>query len=362
MRAVVAIGGNALIEASDDGSWERQLEHAREIAADVVALRAAGHEILLTHGNGPQVGALMLQHELGQGEVPALPLDALIAMTQGQLGYLLETAIAHVDATIPTAALLTRVVVDREDPAFRRPTKPVGPFYEAGQAGRLAAERGWCVEADAGRGWRRVVASPHPLRVLGADHARALLERGAVVIAGGGGGIPVGADGRGVPGVIDKDRCSAELALAIGADLLVLLTGVPRVALDFGTRWERELSRITVAEAMRGIEEGEFPAGSMGPKIESARRFVEGGHGSAVITTAGRLAAAVEGHDGTWVVGESAGADSLASSLREHRDGAESAGADSLASSLREHRDGAESAGADSLASSLREHREGVGL
>jgi len=304
MRVVVAIGGNALIEASDDGSWERQLERARTIAAEVVALRAAGHELVLTHGNGPQVGALMLQHELGQGEVPALPLDALTAMTQGQIGYLLETAIGQVDAAVPTAALLTRVVVDPKDPAFRSPTKPVGPFYEAGEAGRLAAERRWHVAADAGRGWRRVVPSPRPLRVLGADHARALLERGVVVIAAGGGGIPVAPDGRGVQGVVDKDRGSAELAVATDADLLVLLTGVPRVAVDFGTRWERELSRITVAEAVRGIEEGEFPAGSMGPKIESARRFVEGGRGRAVITTAGRLAAAVEGQDGTWVVAD----------------------------------------------------------
>jgi carbamate kinase len=150
-----------------------------------------------------------------------------------------------------------------------------------------------------------VVPSPKPLRVLGAEHTSALLATGAVVIAVGGGGIPVAADARGVQGVIDKDRASAELALAIGADLLVLLTGVPRVAVDFGTRWERELARLTVSEALRGLADGEFPAGSMGPKIESAQRFVEGGRGRAVITTAGRLAAAVHGEDGTWVVPDS---------------------------------------------------------
>jgi carbamate kinase len=304
MRVVVAIGGNALIQAGDDGSWERQLENARAIAADVVALRAMGHEVVLTHGNGPQVGALMLQQE--GGETPAMPLDALIAMTQGQTGYLLATAIAEVDPDVSTVALLTRVVVDPDDPAFAKPTKPVGPFYEAGEAVRLASERRWHVAEDAGRGWRRVVPSPRPLRVLGAQHTSALLRTGAVVIAVGGGGIPVDAYGHGVQGVIDKDRASAELALAIGADLLVLLTGVPRVAVDFGTRWERELSQITVSEALRGLADGEFPAGSMGPKIESAQRFVEGGHGRAVITTAGRLAAAVDGEDGTWVVADRA--------------------------------------------------------
>jgi carbamate kinase len=194
------------------------------------------------------------------------------------------------------------VVVDPEDPAFTTPTKPVGPFYDASEAVRLASERRWSVAEDAGRGWRRVVPSPRPLRVLGAEHVRPLLGSGSVVIAVGGGGIPVAPDGRGVQGVIDKDRASAELALAIRADVLVLLTGVPRVAVDFGTRWERELERITVSEAVRGLEEGEFPAGSMGPKIESASRFVGGGHGRAVITSAGRLAAAVGGEDGTWVL------------------------------------------------------------
>jgi carbamate kinase len=225
-------------------------------------------------------------------------------MTQGQIGYLLATAIADVDPDVSTVALLTRVVVDPDDPAFRQPTKPVGPFYEPGEAMRMAAERRWNVAEDAGRGWRRVVPSPRPLRVLGADHVATLLGTRAVVMAAGGGGIPVAPDGRGVQGVIDKDRASAELALAIGADVLVLLTGVPRVAVDFGTRWERELSRITVSEAVRGLQDGEFPAGSMGPKIESARRFVEGGHGRAVITSAGRLAAAVDGADGTWVVAD----------------------------------------------------------
>jgi carbamate kinase len=302
MRIVVAIGGNALIQAGEDGAWERQLGHARTVAEEVVALRAGGHELVLTHGNGPQVGALALQQGLGEREVPALPLDALTAMTQGQIGYMLETAIAAVDPAVPTAVLLTRVVVDPGDPAFEAPTKPVGPFYDAAEAHRLAGERGWQVAPDAGRGWRRVVPSPRPREVLGAGHVRTLLERGALVIAGGGGGIPVTPSRAGLQGVVDKDRCSAELALAIGADLLILLTGVPRVALDFGTRWQRELATITAADAERALADGEFPAGSMGPKIESACRFVEAARGRAVITMPGRLVAAVDGEDGTWVV------------------------------------------------------------
>jgi len=309
VRLVVAIGGNALIRAEDDGTWERQLDNATALAEELLALRAAGHELVLTHGNGPQVGLLLLQQDLGQAEVPALPLDVLTAMTQGQIGYMLATAIARVDPHVPTAVLLTRVVVDPEDPALRVPTKPVGPFYDERQAQRLAENRGWTVASDAGRGWRRVVGSPRPQEVLGSDHVRALLERGLVVVAGGGGGIPVarGEHGfEGVQGVVDKDRCSAELALAVDADLLVLLTGVPRVALDFGTRWERELERITVADAVRGLADGEFPAGSMGPKLEAAGRFVASGRGRAVITAVGHLGGTVDGTDGTWVVPDDA--------------------------------------------------------
>jgi carbamate kinase len=305
VRLVVAIGGNALIRAEDEGTWEQQLTNATAVAREIVALWAAGHELLLTHGNGPQVGMLLLQQELGQAEVPALPLDVLTAMTQGQIGYLLETAIARVDPQVPTAVLLTRVLVDPQDPALRAPTKPVGPFYDEPEARRLAEERGWAAASDAGRGWRRMVGSPRPREVLGSDLIRGILERGTVVLAGGGGGIPVAHDGHGlagVQGVIDKDRCSAELALAVDADLLVLLTGVPRVAIDFGTRWERELVEITVSDAKRGLTDGEFPPGSMGPKLEAAGRFVAAGRGRAVITAVGHLAGSVDGTDGTWVV------------------------------------------------------------
>jgi carbamate kinase len=308
MRIVVAVGGNALIRAGQAGTWDEQLANVREIAAAVLALRGLGHEVVLTHGNGPHVGALLLQNKLGEAEAAPLPLDALIAMTQGWIGYLLESSFAELDPEVPIAVLLTRVMVDREDPAFAAPDKPVGPFYDETEARRRADTLGWDVAPDAGRGWRRVVPSPHPLEVLGERHVRALLEQGSVVIACGGGGIPVAARGHevvGVAGVIDKDRCSARLAADIGADVLVLLTGVPRVALDYGTRWERELSVLTMQDARRGLEEGDFPAGSMGPKIESAERFVSESGGRALVTSAEHLVTSVSsGEDGTWIVPE----------------------------------------------------------
>jgi carbamate kinase len=307
MRIVVAVGGNALIRAGQAGTWPEQLANVREIAAAVLDLRGLGHEVVLTHGNGPHVGALLLQNKLGEAEASPLPLDALIAMTQGWIGYLLESSFAQLDPGVPIAVLLTRVLVDREDAAFGAPDKPVGPFYDEAEARRRADELGWDVAPDSGRGWRRVVPSPHPLEVLGEHHVRALLEQGSVVVACGGGGIPVAEQGDevvGIAGVIDKDRCSARLAADIGADLLVLLTGVPRVSLDYGTRWERELSTLTVAEALQGLEDGDFPAGSMGPKIESAGRFVSESGGRALITSAEHLVPAIGGHDGTWIVPE----------------------------------------------------------
>ena len=307
MRIVVAVGGNALLKESQRGTWAEQLASARGVADAVVALHREGHEIVLTHGNGPQVGTLMLQHAMGEPQVPALPLHALGAMTQGELGYLLQTAIAEIDPAIPTAAILTRVRVDERDPAFDHPTKPVGPFYSEDEAFRLSRERGWRVGPDSGRGWRCLVASPKPVEILELKQIGALAQAGSVVIAGGGGGIPVALrDGHlaGVAAVVDKDRCSAELALALGFDVLVLLTAVPRVALDFGTRWERPLRRMSLAETRRRLSAGEFPAGSMGPKIESAERFAGGGGRAAIITEPAALLPALRGEDGTWIEAE----------------------------------------------------------
>ena len=309
MRIVVAIGGNALIKAGQQGTWPEQLANVREIAEAVLALRAQGHEVVLTHGNGPHVGALLLQNALGEQRGRAAAAGRADRDDPGPDRLpARERLRRHRRRRVPVAALLTRVLVDPTDDAFANPTKPVGPFYDEAEARRRADELGWDVAPDAGRGWRRVVPSPYPLKVFGQEHVVALLERGSVVISCGGGGIPVAAvDGEvvGVAGVIDKDRCSERLAVEVGADVLVLLTGVPRVSVDFGTRWERQLSRLSVDDVERGLHDGEFPAGSMGPKMESAARFVEECGGRALITSADRLVAAIAGTDGTWVLPDS---------------------------------------------------------
>ena len=304
-RTVVAFGGNAITRERERGTWEEQTANARVAVRSVLALRDRGHQVLLTHGNGPQVGALALQQLHAADHTPALPFDALGAMTQGQLGYLLQQAISALRPDVPTSVVVTRVVVDPADPAFTRPTKPIGPFYDEGAARTLATERGWTVAPDAGRGWRRMIASPAPLDIVEEASVGALLDRGVLVIAGGGGGVPVvRLEDRlqGVEAVIDKDRCSARLASALGAQLLAMVTGVDRVALDFGTRWQRDMARLTVSDAVRHLEAGEFPAGSMGPKIEAAVTFLQEGGRAAVITSAAHLAAACDGRHGTWLV------------------------------------------------------------
>ncbi len=309
MRIVIAIGGNAIVREHERGTWEEQLANARPVADQVARLRGEGHELVLSHGNGPQVGALHVQQSLGEPEAPPLPMHVLGAMTQGELGHLLLMAIGEADSALPTAAILTRVIVDPADPAFEEPSKPIGRFYSEDEARRLAAERGGEVASDAGRGWRFVVGSPRPLEILEAGLIGTLVEQGVLVVAAGGGGIPVQRSAvalAGVDAVIDKDRCSAELALALEADLLVLLTDVARVSLDFGTRAQRDMARMTVSDANRLLEEGEFPAGSIGPKVESAVRFVFGG-GRAVITSAERLDEAIEGDEGTWIVPDGEG-------------------------------------------------------
>jgi carbamate kinase len=312
---VVAFGGNAITREHERGTWDEQTQNARVAARAVLELQAAGHDVLVTHGNGPQVGALALQQLQAADQVPALPFDVLGAMTQGQLGYLLQQTVGALGPDVPTATVLTRVVVDPGDRAFTHPTKPIGPFYDEPTARALADERGWDVGPDAGRGWRRMIASPQPLEVVEIDHISALLDRGVVVIAGGGGGVPVTrVNGRlvGVDAVIDKDRCSARLAASTGADLLVMVTGVDRVALDFGTRWQRDMARLTISDALRHLESGEFPAGSMGPKIEAGVTFLADGGSAAVITAAEHVSAACAGLHGTWLVPDRDGPSSTA--------------------------------------------------
>jgi carbamate kinase len=310
MRIVIAIGGNAIIGEHERGTWAEQEANARAVAHELAALKRAGHELVLTHGNGPQVGALHTQHARAADEVPPLPLDALVAMTQGQLGFLLQTAIEEVDPPVRTVTVLTRVRVDADDPSFAEPTKPIGRFFDDERAARSAAGSGLAVAPDAGRGWRTVVASPKPLGIVEFEQLKLLANRGVIVIAAGGGGIPVvRSHGRltGTEAVIDKDRASAVLAHAVDADLLVMLTAVERVALDFGTRWQRDMARLTVTDAAQLLEAGEFPPGSMGPKVESAIRFVAGGGSAAIVTCTERLQDAVEGSAGTRIVPDAEG-------------------------------------------------------
>jgi len=309
VRIVIAFGGNALIREDERGTWGEQTAHAIE-AARAIARVARAHQVILTHGNGPQVGALALQQSSGEPDAPALPFDVLDAMTQGEIGYLLQQALAAVDPSLPTATILTRVRVNPEDPALTdAPTKPIGPFYDEATARRLADERGWAVAPDAGRGWRRMMPSPHPLEIVEMREIEVLAGAGVLVIAGGGGGIPVvRVDGElhGIDAVIDKDRCAAELAAACGAAMLVLVTGVPRAAVGFGTPQQRGIVKLTVTDALRHLDAGEFPPGSMGPKIEGAARFAgDGGH--AIITDAAHVAAALEGEAGTWIVPDAEG-------------------------------------------------------
>jgi carbamate kinase len=310
MRIVVAIGGNAIIAEHERGTWAEQRANAAIIARELAALKRRGHELVLTHGNGPQVGALHVQHSRAGDEVPALPFDALVAMTQGQLGYLLQTAIEEADSDVRTATVLTRVRVDPDDPSFAQPTKPIGRFFVDEREARRAAGHTLTVAPDAGRGWRTVVPSPRPLEIVEFEQIATLARAGMLVIAAGGGGIPVVRRGdrlEGAEAVIDKDRASAALARAVDAELLVMLTGVEWISLDYGTRWQRDMARLTVSDAERLLAAGEFPPGSMGPKVESAARFIREGGSTAVVTCGEQLLGAVDGSGGTRIVPDAEG-------------------------------------------------------
>jgi len=308
--AVIAFGGNALIQARDLGTVEEQIRRADEAAVWLVDVCRQGYDLLVVHGNGPQVGRILIQMQEGAAMVPPATMDFAVAETQGSVGYLLGLAILNrlraegVEREVATVVSL--VVVDRDDTGFQEPTKPVGPFFSEYQAQQMTAEGGWKMMEDAGRGWRKVVASPQPLEVLGVVTVRVLLASNHVVMAGGGGGIPVVRDDdgglRGVEAVIDKDRTAALLALELDAELLVIVTEVSEVYRNFGQKNQRALRRIAAPQVRKLLAAGEFPAGSMGPKIEAAVEFLTNGGRTVVITTPGRLAAAMDGKAGTRIV------------------------------------------------------------
>ena len=301
MTTVVALGGNALIRPGQKGTAAEQLANLREAAAALEPLFASEPRVVLTHGNGPQVGNELLRHERAADEVPPLPLWLAVAQTQAEIGTLIEAEFAPVAGRL-VACVLTHVVVAETDPAFGEPTKPIGPFYDADQARVLEGERGWQLVFDAGRGYRRVVPSPVPVEVVELEAVSALLDAGTCAVACGGGGIPVARrDGRlkGVDAVIDKDRASALLATALGADRLVILTDVLALFRDYGTPQQQELRRLSPDEAEELAPE--LAAGSMRPKIEASAAFVRATGGEALITAAAALADAVAGLAGTRV-------------------------------------------------------------
>jgi carbamate kinase len=290
--AVVALGGNALTQAGQSGSCDEMMANAAAMAMAVNDVLEAGWRVVIVHGNGPQVGNLALQQE-ATAAVPAQPLALVGAMTQGLLGSLIARAIDLLRGRGTAAALVTHVTVDPADPAFGTPSKPIGPFYEPAEAERVARRGGWVVQPDSGRGYRRVVASPQPVGVIEIEAMRALVEAGHLVIAGGGGGIPVlaGDPGRTVDAVIDKDRAACLIARQLGARALLLVTAVDQVMIDFGRPTQAGLGTITADHIARYLAEGQFPPGSMGPKIEAALRFLEEGGELAVITSPALLAA-----------------------------------------------------------------------
>jgi carbamate kinase len=294
VTTVVALGGNALIGPGERGTAAEQLANLRETARALAPVLAGGDRIVITHGNGPQVGNELLRQERAAEEAPPLPLWLAVAQTQAEIGALIEAAFPP-----PVACVLTHVRVDPDDEAFARPTKPIGPFYSEERARELERERGWNVVGDSGRGWRRVVPSPTPLEVVELDSIRTLLDHGTTVVACGGGGIPVDAAMQGVDAVIDKDRASTLLASALPAERLVILTAVPAVYEGFGTPAQEELRELSASGAERLLRD--LPEGSMRPKVEAAAAFATATGGEALITSAEALGDALAGRGGTRI-------------------------------------------------------------
>jgi carbamate kinase len=311
-RIVVAVGGNALIRRGEEGSTAVQRRNLLGAARALADLERMGHELVLTHGNGPQVGFLAIEAHAARDTVPPPPLDVLVAESQGQIGYLLAQALtaqfAMEGRSRTIAVVLSQTVVDPADPAFESPSKPVGPMYDEAVARQLAAEHGWTVAPD-GSGWRRVVASPNPLEIIEAASIRTLADSGAIVIASGGGGIPVSRTSSGVlvgvEAVVDKDLAAVVLAEAVDADALLLLTDVAAVHLGWGTQDRFPIQHLTLQEAAAGVKDGTFAQGSMGPKVTAAAAFVRRTGRFAAIGALEDAVAVLEGRAGTRLVYES---------------------------------------------------------
>lgn len=307
-RVVIALGGNAILQPHQEATYENQLENVRsssEIIADIVQ---KGYEVVITHGNGPQVGLILQQNEEAKEVVPPFPLDVCNAKSQGLIGYMLDQCLKNElrkrGLTQQVVSVLTQTQVSQEDEAFRHPTKPIGTFYSEEEAKQMIQKKGWNMREDAGRGWRRVVPSPQPQSILESETIMKLVESGAIVIASGGGGIPVvqQADGtiKGVEAVIDKDRSGRKLAQEANADIFMMVTDVKNVYIHYGTPEQQALGQISTEEAKRYIREGHFSTGSMGPKMEAAVSFAEQGK-HAIICSLAEAALALNGTAGTHI-------------------------------------------------------------
>ena len=306
--AVIAIGGNSLI-VDNRIAMEDQKKAVEETCYYVAKMIEKGWNVVITHGNGPQVGFLLRRIELASNELPLIPLDYIGADTQGAIGYMIQQSLTNqlkkmgINKKCVTA--VTQVKVDPQDPAFQKPTKPIGSFMSYEEAKKNEKEKGWTVVEDAGRGWRRVVPSPYPQEIIEREAIKALIDKGFIVTAVGGGGIPVIEDGDGLKGiaaVIDKDYASSLLANSIDADLFIISTAVDKVCLNYGKENQKELDHLTLAEAKQYTQEGHFAAGSMGPKINAIISYLEKGGKEAIITSPGKLAEALEGKNGTKII------------------------------------------------------------
>jgi len=306
---LIAIGGNSLIRAGEKGTVAEQMANARRTAAAIIGLIRSGHRLVITHGNGPQVGAQLLRSERASDQVPGQTLDVCGAASQGEIGYLLVQALrrelAAAKIRIPVASVVTQTVVSATDPAMQHPTKPIGPFYSRADADEKKRLLGWTIVEDAERGYRRVVPSPEPVEIVELDVIRELLSAGVLVVACGGGGIPVvRANGgfQGVEAVIDKDRASALLASELRMEVFAISTDTDFVYLDYKKSTQRPLTSVSAEEMVAHYEAGHFPPGNMGPKIESALRFLRGGGQEVIITSYEHLCEAIAGTAGTRIV------------------------------------------------------------
>lgn len=309
--ALVAMGGHAFIAKGEKGTIYDHERNAEKICEYLMTLVQRDYNLVITHGNGPQVGNLLLKNEIAKDEVPQMPLDILVADTEGSLGYILQQAMlnqlrkASVKRYVVT--VVSQVIVDRDDPAFHSPTKPIGPFLSKEEALKRQKELGWNVVEDAGRGWRRVVASPKPIKIVQRHTIRDSAKEGHIVIACGGGGIPIiqNKEGfyEGIEAVIDKDLTSSILAAQIGAEMMIILTSVPKVYINFNKPDQRALSALTIGETERYISEGHFLPGSMGPKVEAVLEYLKAGGKRGLITSPELLGKAMDGLDGTHFIG-----------------------------------------------------------